>query len=201
MNLKSRLVAALVHIYPAQWRREYGSELEDMLLTRPLDAPAIADVVWSGIRQRVRSADLATCLGLAAMLVVAGTFASGLPVLEPSRMTFPAVDIPPLRSNLYALFLVLCGCAIHLRSQTSPSRTGVAAMKISFIAGLPIVVAGLLLLAGVARPDAHAYSPGGWHVLIAPIARLGESWIWGSVGGTLGRAIAARPGFRRWNRA
>lgn len=200
MNLKSGLVAALVHLYPARWRHEYGSELEDMLLTRPLDTHAFADVAWNGIRERLRSLDLATYFGLAAMLVVIGTFASGQPVLEPSHMTFPQVGIPPLRSDFYALFLVACGCAIHLRSRTSPWRTGLAAMKISFIAGLPIAVAGLLLLAGLARADAQAYWPGGWHVLVAPIARLGESWIWGSIGGTLARAFVPRPPFQGWKR-
>lgn len=200
MNMKSWLVTALIRLYPAHWRAEYGAELEDMLLTRPLGVPAIADVVWNGIGQRVRSLDLATGFGLAAMLIVLGTFANGQPVLEPSHMTFPAVSIPPLRSELYIVFLVVCGCAIQLHSRTSVSRTGVATMKISFIAGLPILVAGLLLLAGVARPDAHAYSPGAWQVLAAPIARLGESWIWGAVGGTLGRAIAARLSSRDGNR-
>ena len=192
MNLKSWLVTALVRLYPSHWRAEYGAELEDLLLARPMGVHAIADVVWNGLRQRVRSLDLATYFGLAALVAVVAAFASGQPVLEPSHMTFPAVSIPPLRSDLYALFLVICGCTIHLRSRTSLVRTGVAAMKISFIAGLPVLVAGLLLLAGLARPDVHAYSPGAWQVLVAPMARLGESWIWGSVGGVLGQAIVRR---------
>jgi hypothetical protein len=195
MNMKSRLITALVRLYPAPWRREYGAELEDLLRTRPLGARAMADVAWHGIRERLRSIDLATGFGLAAMLVVAAMFANGQPVLEPSQMTFPAVSIPPLHSNLYALFLVGCGWAIHRHSRTSPSRTGLAAMKISVIASLPVIVAGLLLLAGVARPGALASSPAAWHVLGAPMACLGQSWIWGAVGGALGRAIARRRSF------
>jgi hypothetical protein len=201
MSLKSRLVTVLVRLYPAPWRREYGSELGDMLLARPLAVREIADVVWNGIRQRLRSLEPTTALGVAVMLVVVATFASGLPVLAPSHMTFPAVSIPPLRSAPYALFLVVCGCAIHLRTGASPSRAGVAAMKISFIGGLPILVAGLLLLAGIARPDSPSHSPGGWHLLAAPIARLGESWLWGMVGGKLGRTIAARSSFQVWKRS
>ena len=189
MNAKSWFVTALVRIYPAHWRREYAVELEDLLSRRPLNAHVVADVVWNGVRQRVRSLELTTYFGLAAMLPVISAFASGQPVLEPSHITFPAVSIPPLHSDLYALFLVVCGCAIHLHSRMSPLRTGVAAMKISFIAGFPIFAAGLLMLAGAVEPDAHAYAPGPWHVLVAPIARLGVSWIWGSVGGSLGRAI------------
>lgn len=201
MNLKSSLVSALVRLYPAHWRAEYGAELEDLLLARPMGVHAIADVVWNGVRQRGRSLDLATYFGLAALLAVVAAFANGQPVLEPSHMTFPAVSIPLLHSDLYAQFLVLCGCLIHLRSRTRPWRTGVAAMKISFIAGLPILVAGLLMFAGVAAPSAHAYSPGAWEVMAAPIARLGEAWIWGTVGGTLGRLIAGRWSARRLKRA
>lgn len=192
MSVKFWFITALVRLYPARWRREYGAELADLLVTRPLGLHAIGDVVWNGFRQRVRSFDLATWFGLTAMLAVVAMFAYGQPVLESSHMTFPQVGIPPLHSNVYALFLVACGCAIHLRSRTSPARAGVAAMKISFIAGFPILIAGSLLLAGLARPDALADSPSAWNVLVAPIARLGESWIWGWVGATLGRALARR---------
>ena len=201
MNTKCWIVTALVRLYPGPWRREYGSELEDLLRTRPLSAHGIADVAWNGIRLRLRSVDLATYFGLAAMLAVVGMAAGGQPVLSPSHMTFPAVAIPPLHSDLYALFLFACGCAIHLHARTSPSKTGLAAMKISFIAAVPILVAGLLLLTGALRPDAHSYSPGGWQVLAAPIATLGGSWIWGAFGGFVGRAIAARSGDRRTHRA
>ena len=38
-------------------------------------------------------------------------------------------------------------------------------------------------------------SPGSLAVVLAPLARLGESWVWGAVGGLLGRTIA-----RRWAR-
>jgi hypothetical protein len=190
MTMKSRLVAMLVRVYPAPWRAEYGAELEHLLLARPLAVHTVVDVVWNGLWQRMRSIDFATCFGLGAMMVVIAAIVTGRTILEPSHMTFPAVTVRPLQSDLYWLFLVACGCALQLRARTTLSRTGVAAMKISFIAGLPIVVAGVLLVAGIGQPDPSAYSPAGWQVAVAPIARLGESWIWGAVGGALGRAVA-----------
>ena len=79
MNAKSWFVAVLVRLYPAPWRREYGAELKDLLRTRPLGARAMADVAWHGIRERLRSINLATGFGLAAMLAVAAMFATGQP--------------------------------------------------------------------------------------------------------------------------
>jgi hypothetical protein len=190
MTMKPWLAATLVRLYPAQWRAEYGGELEHLLLTRPFTLHVVADVVWNGFRQRIRSADLATCFGLGAMLVVIAAMSSGYTVLEPSHMTFPAVSVRPLHSDLYVVFLIASGCALQLHTRTRLWRTGVAAMKISFIAGVPIIVAGVLLIAGIVQPDSDAYSPAGWQVAVAPIARLGESWIWGAAGGALGRAIA-----------
>jgi hypothetical protein len=190
MTMKPWLVATLVRLFPARWRAEYGSELEQLLLTRPLTAHTILDVSCSGLRQRIRSADLVTWFGLGAMLVVIAAMSNGYTVLEPSHMTFPAVSVRPLHSDLYVVFLIASGCALQLHARTRLWRTGVAAMKISVIASVPIIVAGVLLVTGIAQPGPNAYSPAGWQVAVAPISALGGSWIWGAVGGALGRAIA-----------
>jgi hypothetical protein len=87
-------------------------------------------------------------------------------------------------------------------------------MKISLIAGLPIMAAGVLMLLGVMQATVlgpgdtpttfrehgfaftyysqHTHAPAPLSVLLAPLARLPESWIWGSVGGVLGRWISCR---------
>jgi hypothetical protein len=230
MSAKQRLIAALVRIYPAQWRCEYGAELADLLSAEPLTARATLDVALNGVRQRLRSLELSTLLGLVAMLGMLALFVWNVAgaqswesgwttILEPSNMTFPAISIRPLKSELYVLFLVVCGAVIHLRYSTTPARTGLAAMKISFIAGLPILAAGVLMLLGVMhatvlgpgdapttfREHGFAFTyysaqpdpPAALSVLFAPVARLGESWIWGAVGGSLGRAVSRR---RDWFR-
>lgn len=89
-------------------------------------------------------------------------------------------------------------------------------MKVCFLAGLPIMTAGVLMRLGVMHaivlgpgdvPTAfreHGFAlsyyselgqpPGSLAVVLAPLARLGESWVWGAVGGSLGRTIARRCG-------
>ena len=227
MSIKDRLVTVLLGIYPARWRREYGGELKDLLLTGPLGLGTIGDVVWSGVCQRLRSLEPATVFGLVAMAAILTTLSWNIvapqpygtgwtTLLEPSDMTFPTIRIRPLVSELYALFLMACGCSMHLRYGTTPARCGMSAMKVCFLAGLPIMTAGVLMLLGIMhaivlgpgdipttfREHGFALSyyselrqpPGSLAVVLAPLARLGESWVWGAVGGSLGRTIARRCG-------
>lgn len=51
--MKSFLVRCLVAVYPSQWREEYGPELENLLLMRPLNAASVLDVLWSAARLRL----------------------------------------------------------------------------------------------------------------------------------------------------
>jgi hypothetical protein len=200
MSLRPRLVAALLRIYPARWRAEYGAELTDLLLARPLGVATIADVVWNGCRERVRSLDLATLFGLAAMAAILALLGWNLVgpqphehawtrLLEPTGMTFPTITIRPLASGLYVVFVLWCGCAIHLREGATPMRSGIAAMKVSFIASLPIMVVGALMFLEIID---RAGSPAPLSILLAPLSHLGQSWIWGTLGGSLGQWIARR---------
>ena len=68
MMTKDWLIAALLRIYPAAWRREYGAELTAILQGRPLGLRVMTDVLWNGLRLRVRAAEPSTILGLASML-------------------------------------------------------------------------------------------------------------------------------------
>jgi hypothetical protein len=242
MNIKRRaikrravkrwFVHSLVGIYPASWRQEYGAELTDVLMADPLSVAIVSDVVWSGARQRLRSLDLATELGLGAMFVILAMFVWNImvpqtygngsawtTVLEPSHITFPSVRIAPLVSALYVAFLLASGCAIHLRQGTSPARSGLATMKICIIAVMPIMAVGILMQLGLMHAivlgpgdvpttfrehgfafsyyaagayGAGAAAPTPMSVFLAPLSRLGESWIWGTLGGALGRTISRR---------
>jgi hypothetical protein len=55
------------------------------------------------------------------------------------------------------------------------------------------VLAAVLLMSGLlelTRVDPRLPLPAPWAVLIAPLARLPEFWIWGAIGGQLGKWIA-----------
>ena len=229
MNIRERLVGALLRVYPFEWRREYGSELMELLLSRPLSAGICADVLWNGVRQRVRSLDPSTVLGLGMMLAVLAGLAWNIiaprpygegwtGLLVPSSKTLPTIDVRPLNSELYLLFLLGTGCWLQLRRGGRPSRSGLAAMRICFIASIPIMVAGLLMLFGVMEVTVAGpgdtlttfhehgltytyysrdhHSPAPLSILVAPLFRLPESWLWGTLGGSLGQWILRI--FRNW---
>ena len=201
--MKTFLGKVLLHLYPAAWRREYGAELMDMLLARRLTAEVAGDVLVGALRQRVRSGEPSMYLGLALILAVVYGLVRNQSILPPT-------------SNLYVTILFGCGVWTHLRHGGELSQSGRAAMKISFIAGIPVMVAGLLMLFGVT--DAHLTQDRCWlrvsdsssplHALqsvtcppaplgvsLAPLFVLPWSWVWGVGGGALGREIA-----RRWRR-
>jgi hypothetical protein len=200
---KDWVVAALLRIYPAAWRREYGVELTGILLGRPLGPREIADVAWNGVWQRTRTAEPSSVLGLASMLlmltgfVVPGGSYSGAwkALLRPSWRMFPTVNVTFMASEFYVLLLVVCGCWTYLRNGGKVTQSGLAAMRMSVIAGIPIMLIAVLLMSGfldMAFLDARGVAtirPSALAILIAPLSRLPEAWIWGSIGGQLGKWI------------
>ena len=222
MRVKRGLVTALTRLYPRVWRHEYGSELTEILLNCPLDASIIADVIVNGLRERMRCVELSTIVGAIVMLLIVTGFVWNIVapqpygyawtvLLEPSLKTLPTVSVRPLTSELFVLLLVGCGCWIHLRRGERLSRSGIVAMKICLVAGIPVMLAGVLMLVGVLgvivlapgdvptafREHGIAFTyysaqvgpPNPLSVLTSPLFRLPESWIWGMVGGWLGRRI------------
>lgn len=225
MRSTDRIIGMLLRLYPASWRAEYGSELADVLSHRSLSVRIVGNVVWNALGQRVRDAEPAVHLGLAVMLIVStgvvwnvlvpGSAGRGLSaVLQDSSKTLPTVIVTPLASDLYVLALVACGCWTHLGRGRSISECGIAAIRLGAVAGIPVMLVGILMLAGILRlqivgPDAapttfadlgltytyyttHAHAPSALAVLTAPLFRLPESWLWGMLGGRLGRAIGSR---------
>jgi hypothetical protein len=220
MTARSRFVAALLRVYPPGWRTEYGPELAEILERQPLDVRIVAGVLSSAVRQRVRVAEPATWCGVAAMVVVAvgvGLNIAGLPAigtrlpsfLRDSWKLFPSVVVTPFETELYVLLLIVCGCWTVLRRGPS-SRAGVAAMQMTAIAGLPIVLVGVLMFlglvgvsiaapdrAGGSLPDGLTYTyysaldhrPSALVIVLAPLSKLPEAWIWGALGGNLGRSF------------
>ena len=72
--MKNRIIRALLRLYPAEWLREYGGELSDMLFARPLTATIVADVLRNGLWQRFRAAEISTIVGLGMALVMLNGF-------------------------------------------------------------------------------------------------------------------------------
>ncbi len=203
--MKNWIIATLLFVYPARWRREYGAELSDILLARPLSANILGDVFFSALRWRITATEPSTLLGLVMMLVVA------------IRLVQDKSIISPQSSNLYVLILIAGGVWTHLRYAGRLSRSGRAAVRIAFIAGIPVVLAVLLRLLGVPLKTSDVHSmqsycwirvsepPTQWlaraiqaatcppaplGVLFSPLLTLPASWLWGIVGGALGRWIA-----------
>jgi hypothetical protein len=192
---KEWVVAVLLRLYPAPWRSEFGPELTDVLLARPLGSRVIGDVLWNGLRQRAPAAAPSTIIGLSWMLwVLIGLIAEGGgALLRPSHKTFPLVAVPLMSSYQFIYMLIFCGCWTHLRYGGRTRRSGFAAMRMGFIAGIPIMLTGGLMMSGLIEPGfagAQLPRPSPWVILIAPLARLPECWIWGAFGGMLGQRIA-----------
>jgi hypothetical protein len=204
MMTREQIVDRLLRLYPVAWRNEYGDELRDILVDRRLTAGIAADVVWSALRERVRTAAPSTVLGLPSLLVVLSGFL--LPpfsngwittnVLSPTFMTFPTFVVTFMTSQVYTVLLILCGWWTRRRYQYSPKRCGVAAMRMSLISGFPVVVAGVLLTAGAIQVQDISIGriqPMPFVVLMAPIVRLPEYWIYGFIGGLLAQRSLHRP--------
>jgi hypothetical protein len=221
MSIKRRFIAVLLRSYPAAWRQEYGAELADLLATQTLGVRVAGDVLWSGFRQRLGSPEPAMLLGCAAMLATLGLLVANVvapqpyggwtTVLEPSSMTFPSVRVSAMVGDVAAALFFCCGYWTYRRRGGTPSQSGWAAATLCLLAGIPVVVAGVLLLLGVmdlsvAGPgqsaaairdglaftyySAGGHSPSPLSVILFPLSRVPIAWLWGSLGGYCARWTA-----------
>ena len=208
MRRRHLLARFLVAFYPSAWRREYGLELIGLLVSQAITPSVIVDVVWNGLWQRGRASQPSTILGLASVALIVGGFVMApstdgrqwTTLLQPAVTTFPPTTIKFIFAEIYALTLVACGCWTSLRHRGLLNRSGTAAMRMSLIAGLPITVCALLMLSGFADLMSLApprIRPLPWLMLISPFLRLPEAWIWGAVGGLLGRWLSRGSRLRR----
>jgi len=191
---RQRLAEALLRIYPDAWRREYGEELFDILISRPLTWRVAADVLAAGLRQRIRAAEPATVLGLATVLVIlsqlaltaAGYRTPATAMLRPTDMTFPTIAASFMVSPFYPWLLIACGWWTARRHPGySAKRCGVAAMRMSLIGGVPVLLAGVLLAVGsltASHVGLGGFEPSPLAVIVAPLARLPEAWLYGMMG-------------------
>jgi hypothetical protein len=222
--MKTTIVSWLLRLYPKAWSAEYGAELADMLRARPLTVRVCSDIVLSALRQHARASQVASWVGVGLMLVTIGALASniveppthiwspGLPRrAQPSFAEYIALLQRPLHSEFYVLVLVAIGFWTALRGKTSPGR---AAIRVSMIASVPLVLVGLLMVSGVLgyselnpgqssttldeRGILYTFYKGFQQIpgpaplvmLLSPLLRLPGAWMWGSIGGWLGRKFA-----------
>jgi hypothetical protein len=220
MNIRRRFIEMLVRLYPPAWRREYGSELVELLATHSLSSRVVVDVLWSASRERIRSSEPAMWLGLPALFAALGVLIANVvapqpyggwtTILEPSAMTFPSVRVRAVISDVFCVLLFCCGWWTYRRG-SALSQTGWAAARLCLVAGVPIIVVGALLqlglidlsvvrpgvaAAGIQRGLAFSYysaddrSLSPVMVMLFPLSRLPIAWLWGSLGGYAARATA-----------
>jgi hypothetical protein len=206
MSARSMFIRMLLRAYPSAWRREYGAELEDILLSRGIGPLVVGDVIVGGLTQRIRSTDISTWFGLGAFVAVvvdllwnvtsAQTAGHGLlAVVARSSKTLPTVVVVPLMSESYAQFLTLYGMFMQFNRRRSLSECGRATAKITFMAGLPIIVSGILMGTGALDLAVPTQTAGAtvwltpWAVATAPLFRLPAAWVFGAIGGQIGRWV------------
>ena len=147
--MKNWIVRALLRLYPVAWRSEYGPELMDVLLAQPLTASILGDVLRNGLWQRLRAAEISTLVGLAMLLVMLNGLVWNIVAPPPYNSESTMLLQNLWRSNLYIELLTGCGLWTQLRYGGGLSRSGKAAIKMSFLAGIPVMLAGVLMLSGV----------------------------------------------------
>jgi Sec-independent protein secretion pathway component TatC len=52
--MNPQFIRWLLKSYPSKWRAEYGAEMEDLLAERPIGVSDICNVLWSGMRERLK---------------------------------------------------------------------------------------------------------------------------------------------------
>jgi hypothetical protein len=126
------------------------------------------------------------------------------------------IDLPTMRTSIveadeFVLLLFGCGAWVQLRSRGPVSKSGAAAARIGFLAGAPVIVAGVLMLTGLL--DVIVINPGdpvttfarhglaytyvnvqqvplpAWTVIVSPLLAVPKCWIWGMAGGSFGKWI------------
>jgi len=211
------IIAALLYLYPPRWRREYGEELQDLLKQRPLRLRSVVDVAWRGICQRWHEGGPVLAIGLFMVPWVVGLIANNIfnphayemactyVLLHDSRISFPTVLAEPGGTEFFAFVLTACGLIVRLRERVPLWQSGVASTQLAAVAGAPVLILGLLLIAGVidlrvitSTGGISATATHGWTftyctsegripaplaMFAAPLLRLPQAFVYGLFGG------------------
>jgi hypothetical protein len=111
------MIRLLLHLYPAQWRAEYGEELAQVVASKPLTAGVLFNVLWNGIEERLRQSDPGIFFGL---LLCCFVFTGNLmEIVRPSFATFATRWF----GTLELLVLILAASYSALRSRSALRAT------------------------------------------------------------------------------
>lgn len=142
MNIKPQTVQALLRLYPAEWRAEYGEELASLLSLQPITPHVFVDVVRSAVHERLRREAWKVFGALLVVLTVLGIVVNNTTPL--SREGYE------LYKCLWGSMVLLAGCLTFvLNHGASPSR---AAAKAALIGFIPEIIALALWSAGIFHP-------------------------------------------------
>jgi hypothetical protein len=226
--MTDRIIAALLYLYPPRWRHEYSDEFADVLRQRPLTPGVALEVAWRGVCQRWHDGGPVLAIGFLLLPWVSALVVQNLlfprsyivacrwGLLHDTRYLVPSVEMVPGGPNFYAVVLMACGLITRLRERVPLWRSGVAATQLAAVAGLPVMILGLLLMAGVV--DLHVITrttatapvaapgwtytycseegrvPSSLTIYATPLLRLPQAFVYGLFGGWI--ASLVRHGFR-----
>jgi len=136
--VKRRIIQKLLRLYPPQWRDEYSTELEDLLLAEPLQPAVVLNVIANALRQQVRISNHPPSAVRFLAFVLRVSFAFGAllcgvraigywVILQELEWLRQVGGVPPAGSGGIALgvyrsvflFVVLSSASAYLRERTS----------------------------------------------------------------------------------
>lgn len=199
---------------------ELASMLQARPLTARVCGDVVTSALWQRVRSVEAATGVGIGLMLVVIWAIASNVAAPPPyVWSPDQVhnEQPALAErieflqKPLRSEFYVIVLFVLGFWTAARGRQSPGR---AAMRAAVIASIPIALLGLSMLTGVLSytelfpgqipPTFHERGivftfykgiqqipgPAPLPLLLSPLLRLPGAWLWGTIGGSLGRKYA-----------
>lgn len=185
--MRRQVVWALIHLYPARWRSEYGAELEDVLLRRPLGVRELLNVAWNALWQQCRDGEPWLVLGapLAALsLVGCIEVILGVPFAARPRGVKVASSIEQ--------FLVLLATG-YWTIERRGRAAGRAAIKLNLLVCAPLALLGLCAMAGLFQlktvDNGASASYWRWILVASPIMQIPYAGAVGLLGGGAARLV------------
>lgn len=196
------LIAALLRLYPSEWRAEYGEELETVLSLRPMTPSVVVDVALSAACQRWKRdkawkmcgiflfvwTTIVICLNNTARL---SHVSAGWCEMLPQSILLMAGCLTVLRKrdaspSWAAAQTALLGCVPEIVTLTFWAA-GIFHPLVTKAAGPFPLLESRLAMSGMTFPTIPQPSLGMVPVLVAAI--LLQACVIGFVGGLLGRVI------------
>ncbi len=185
--MKRVLVAGLVRLYPSRWRDEYGEELADVLMRRPLGLGGVLNVAASAGWQQLRLQEPWLLMGVPLLILASWYWIVAFGGTSP-------LDLRSDAETWWTAPAIFAAAGFWTRLRTGRGA-GRAAIKVSVLATLPFFVVGLVWVAGFGQwlfgltpfhqdqpvPDALVL------LLIAPILQIPFAGLIGWLGGQVGR--------------